>query len=115
MDKYKAGKSNIRHRLNESIGSGREALVASTPRVGKNLPHFLRVGGLSILLLAGGMDVHLDATSWLLLGIGFAPDLSVLGYHAGTRIGNPPYNVMHRYVGPLGRAVVLEDGGRADT
>ena len=40
---------------------------------------------------------------WLLFAILFlAPDLSMLGYLAGRRIGAICYNAAHNYVGPIG-------------
>lgn len=40
--------------------------------------------------------------SWWLFAIAFLlPDLSMLGYLAGPRIGAVAYNTVHSYVGPL--------------
>jgi hypothetical protein len=48
---------------------------------------------------------------WLLVVLALAPDLSMLGYLAGPRIGAASYDAVHTYVGPivLGAAGVLAD------
>jgi hypothetical protein len=43
-----------------------------------------------------------QSASWLLLAVlFFAPDLSMLGYLAGPRIGAAMYNIVHSYLLPL--------------
>lgn len=62
---------------------------------------FLRVDGLVLLagmLLAYGRLDH----SWTLFAVAFmAPDLSMLLYFVGARVGGLAYNSMHSYTGPL--------------
>lgn len=43
----------------------------------------------------------LDGPLWLLLVLGLAPDLSMVGYLAGPRVGSLAYNVVHAYALPL--------------
>jgi hypothetical protein len=66
-------------------------------------------GGVSILLrlegaavMAGaGLGYHLAHASWVLFAVLFlVPDLSMLGYLAGRRIGAGAYNAGHSYLGP---------------
>ena len=75
--------------------------VAGAPRI------MLRVEGLAILLIATLAFVELDGSSalslrwWWLAPIFFAPDLSMLGYVLGPRIGSVLYNAAHNYAAPL--------------
>lgn len=61
----------------------------------------LRLEGLAIAVLALGFGFA-HGLSWLLLAILFlAPDLAMLGYLAGNRIGAAAYNAAHTLVVPL--------------
>lgn len=62
---------------------------------------FLRVEGLVVLAISLGSYLALDGPLWLLLLVAVAPDISMLGYLAGPRIGSLTYNVVHAYVLPL--------------
>jgi hypothetical protein len=54
---------------------------------------------LSLAVLAVYSHLHL---SWLLFAVLFlVPDLSMLGYMAGPRIGSAVYNLIHTYTLPL--------------
>jgi len=61
----------------------------------------LRVEGLVVLALSVIFYTVEGGTWWLYLLLLFAPDLSMVGYLAGTRIGALCYNVAHTYVLPL--------------
>ncbi len=59
-----------------------------------------------LLLRAEGVFVAIAsiaaATSWALFAaLILAPDLSMLGYFAGARIGAAAYNAVHTYLGPI--------------
>ncbi|MGH2406431.1 MAG: DUF4260 domain-containing protein [bacterium] len=60
----------------------------------------LRLEGLTVCALA----IYWYAVgggSWLWFAVFFlAPDLSMLGYLAGTRIGSVMYNLVHSYLAP---------------
>ena len=75
----------------------------------------LHLEGLAVL--AGSLSLYFDAGyGWALLVVLFlAPDLSMLGYLGGPRIGAVTYDVVHTYVGPvaLGTYGVLGDSGTA--
>ena len=43
----------------------------------------------------------LEGSIWLFLLLILAPDLSMLGYLGGEKLGSRVYNVFHNYVGPL--------------
>jgi hypothetical protein len=58
---------------------------------------FLRLEGLVVFALALAGYVLLEGPIWLLLVLALAPDLSMLGYLAGPRVGSLSYNVVHTY------------------
>lgn len=62
---------------------------------------FLRLEGLAVLAVVLAVYITLGGPLWLLLVLGLAPDLSMLAYLAGPRIGSLGYNVVHTYTLPL--------------
>ena len=72
----------------------------------------LRVEGLAALALAVGAYLALDGPLWLFVVLALAPDLSMLAYLAGPRIGSLGYNLFHTYTLPvaLGGAGLWTDG-----
>lgn len=75
--------------------------------------HFLRVEGLAVLVVALGGYLALDGPLWLLAALALAPDLSMLGYLAGPRVGSLTYNTIHTYALPLALgAAGLQAGSR---
>jgi len=68
--------------------------------------HYLRVEGLAVLVGALAVYADLGEPLWLLAALALAPDLSMLGYLAGPRIGSYSYNVVHTYTAPLALAGV---------
>lgn len=62
---------------------------------------FLRVEGLATLGIALGSYLTLDGPIWMLAVLALAPDLSMLGYLAGQKLGSLSYNVVHTYTLPL--------------
>jgi hypothetical protein len=80
------------------------------------LPHWLlRAEGLAVA--AASMVVYFQlGYGWLLLVVlALAPDLSMLGYVAGTATGATAYNAAHTYAAPvvLGAVGVVVDGDTA--
>jgi hypothetical protein len=70
--------------------------IAMEPRT------ILRAEGFAILAAAlAAYVVVLDGPLWLLAVLALAPDLSMVGYLAGPRIGSYAYNSVHTYVLPL--------------
>ena len=66
-----------------------------TPRP---LLHLEGAAALAFSLLA----YHWSRGNWLLFAALFLmPDVSMIGYAAGTRVGAVAYNAVHTYVGPL--------------
>ena len=65
----------------------------------------LHIEGLAVL--TGALVLYFDAGyGWLLLVLlALAPDVSMLGYLAGARVGAQTYDVAHTYVLPVALAV----------
>ena len=59
--------------------------------------HYLRIEGLVVFGLSLAAYLSLAGPLWLLAVLAFAPDLSMLGYLAGARIGARIYNLFHTY------------------
>lgn len=66
----------------------------------------LHAEGLAVLV--GSLVVYFDqGYGWLALVLLFlAPDLSMLGYLGGPRLGSLTYDVVHTYVSPVALGVV---------
>src|ERR687895_2286758 len=83
------------------------------PRVLDRLPRWLlRVEGIGLLIGAVVLYFHFDHPWWLLLVLALAPDLSMVGYLGGVRVGAAAYDAAHTTVFPiaLGLVGVLADG-----
>jgi Domain of unknown function (DUF4260) len=64
------------------------------------------VEGFALLVAAVAVYFHVDGPWWLLLVLALAPDLSVIGYAAGPRVGAAAYDAAHTTVLPLALGVV---------
>ena len=62
---------------------------------------FLRIEGLTALAVAVGGYLTLDGPLWLFVVLALAPDLSMLAYLAGPRVGSLGYNLVHTYTLPV--------------
>ena len=71
----------------------------------------LHLEGLAVFV--GSLALYFDAGyGWpLLLLLILAPDLSMLGYLGGSRVGSLVYDLVHTYVGPVTLAVAGVLGG----
>lgn len=68
----------------------------------ERLPRFLlHAEGLAVFAAAIGLYFRADYQWWLLLALVLAPDLSLIGYAAGTRVGAAAYNGVHTHVLPV--------------
>lgn len=84
----------------------------AAPAVTGMVRGWLRLEGLAVLVLATAIFAR-GGHSWPLYAIlFFVPDLSFLGYLAGSRVGSWVYNVAHSYVGPAAVAMLLIYTGR---
>lgn len=61
----------------------------------------LRLEGLAVLAAAVAAYVHLGASWGAFAMLFLLPDLSFLGYLAGSRVGAIAYNTAHSYIGPV--------------
>jgi hypothetical protein len=93
-----------------------EGAASRTPydrRMTDSLPRILlHVEGLVVAVSAIALYVHLDSPWLLLVLLALAPDLSMLGYAAGSVVGAFAYDIAHTYAVPvaLGTAGVIADG-----
>jgi len=65
----------------------------------------LRLEGLALFGAAAVVYVHLDYNLWLAVALILAPDLGLLGYLAGPRLGAYAYDALHTTVAPLALGV----------
>jgi hypothetical protein len=68
--------------------------------------HYLRTEGLVVAAVALATYFTLDGSLWLLAVLALAPDISMLGYLAGPRVGALVYNTAHTYTLPLALGAV---------
>ena len=81
-------------------------------RVSERLPRLLlHAEGLALGAAAAAIYFHADYPWWLFVALILAPDLSFIGYLAGTRVGALAYNTVHTYVGPVALGAVGVIGG----
>ena len=73
----------------------------------------LRLEGVAVLLVALGLYARADASWWLFALLFLAPDLGLLGYLAGPRVGALAYNAVHTYLLPLALWALAPEGSRA--
>ena len=66
----------------------------------------LRLEGAALALVAVLLYAHADASWWLFAGLLMLPDLGMLGFVRGPRIGAFTYNLTHTLVVPLSVAAV---------
>jgi Domain of unknown function (DUF4260) len=61
----------------------------------------LRVEGAAAAAAAVVLYFHADYPWWLFVLLALAPDLSMVGYAGGARIGAVAYDVVHTYAFPV--------------
>ena len=84
------------------------SVVADTTRLGAvtGAPAPLLRLEAAAVMLGAGFGYHLIHANWLMFALLFlVPDLSILGYLAGRRIGAAVYNAGHSYLLPVALAV----------
>jgi hypothetical protein len=77
-----------------------------------NLPRLLlRVEGAVVAIAAVTLYFYAEFPWWLLLVLALAPDLAMIGFAAGQRVGTATYNAAHTYAVPvaLGAAGVFAE------
>jgi hypothetical protein len=66
----------------------------------------LHVEGLAVAVAAIVLYFNADFPWWLLVALVLAPDLSMVGYLAGTTVGAAAYDAAHTYSLPVALAAV---------
>jgi len=66
--------------------------------------HWLRLEGLAVAALATIFYAQSGASWWLFAALWLVPDLSMLGYLSGPRMGSYCYNAVHTYTAPIALA-----------
>ena len=83
--------------------------------LGVTLPRLLlHAEGAAVFVAATVLYFHGDHPWWLYLLLVLAPDLSMVGYAAGVRVGAAAYDAVHTYAVPVTLAavgVVADAGG----
>jgi hypothetical protein len=86
-------------------------MIAKTPGFVNGAPRLLlQAEGLAVALASIVVFSRSGASWWLFAALVLAPDLSILFYPAGPRLGAIAYNAVHVYLGPiilLGAAAAL--------
>jgi len=77
-------------------------MIAKTPGFVNGAPRLLlRAEGLAVALASIVAFSRSGASWWLFAALILAPDLSILFYLAGPRLGAASYNAVHVYLGPI--------------
>jgi hypothetical protein len=66
---------------------------------------FLRLEGLAAAAVSAVFYARTGASWWLFAALWLAPDLSMLGYLGGPKLGARIYNAIHSYITPTTLAV----------
>ncbi|MGH3070879.1 MAG: DUF4260 domain-containing protein [Gaiellaceae bacterium] len=66
----------------------------------------LHAEGAVVFVAATVLYFNADEPWWLYLALALAPDISMVGYVAGARIGAATYDAAHTYAVPVGLAAV---------
>jgi hypothetical protein len=66
----------------------------------------LRAEGFAVAAASIALYFHADYPWWLLVGLALAPDLSMVGYLAGSAIGAASSDAAHTYAPPIVLAAV---------
>lgn len=65
------------------------------------LPVFLRLDGMAALAASIALYANSGASWWMFFLLLLAPDVSMIGYLAGNRVGAIGYNLAHSYIMPI--------------
>jgi hypothetical protein len=76
-----------------------------SPAVTPPVLWWLRLEGLAVAALAAVLYSRTGASWWLFAGLWLVPDLSMIGYMAGSRWGANCYNAIHSYMLPVAMTI----------
>jgi hypothetical protein len=79
--------------------------LALAPARGSSVLFLLRFEGLAMAVFSAVLYARTGASWWLFAALWLAPDLSMLGYLAGSCWGARIYNAFHTYVTPAALAL----------
>jgi hypothetical protein len=79
--------------------------LRGSPTAGSHVQAFLRLEGLAGVVLSAVLYARCGASWWLFAALWLAPDLSMLGYLGGPKLGARIYNAVHSYVTPATLAI----------
>jgi hypothetical protein len=68
--------------------------------------HILRLEGAGLAAVATATYFVLGGPIWLFLVLALAPDISMVAYLGGARVGSTVYNAFHTYLAPATLGVV---------
>ncbi|MFC5863610.1 DUF4260 domain-containing protein [Acidicapsa dinghuensis] len=80
--------------------------ILESPAARRPVVTLLRLEGLAAVAISAALYAHAGASWWLFAALWLVPDLSMLGYLAGPRLGALCYNAMHTYLSPIMLAAV---------
>ena len=75
-------------------------VAATDPMSGSHVQIFLRLEGLAVALVSALFYARTGASWWLFAALWLLPDLSILGYLGGPKLGARIYIAIHSYVTP---------------
>lgn len=75
-------------------------LAATDPIAGSHVQIFLRLEGLAVAVVSALFFARAGASWRLFAALWLLPDLSMLGYLGGPKLGARIYNAIHSYVTP---------------
>jgi hypothetical protein len=77
----------------------------ASPQAERTVQMFLRLEGLAAAVLSAVLYARTGASWWMFAALWLLPDLSMLGYLGGSKLGARVYNAIHSYVTPATLAV----------
>jgi hypothetical protein len=88
----------------EKLSTADSASIAA-PMADSHVQAYLRLEGLAAAALSAAFYQRTGASWWLFAALWLTPDLSMLGYLGGPKLGARIYNAIHSYVTPATLAV----------
>jgi len=79
--------------------------LSGSPTAGSHVQAFLRLEGLAGVILSAVLYARSGASWWIFAALWLTPDLSMLGYLGGPKLGARIYNAVHSYVTPATLAI----------
>ena len=89
-------------------------LTATDPMAELHVQVFLRLEGLAVAVVSALFYARTGASWWLFAALWLLPDLSMLGYLVGPKLGARIYNAIHSYVTPgtlVAMSILLKSPG----